>query len=70
MDTKLNEKQRMARTAMLFDLKEPITPEENAALDLPYWEWPQSLKEKAGEMGRLVENEDRMAKDAAPSPAK
>ena len=50
---------------MLLDLTQPITPEENKALDLPFWEWPQSLKDKAGVMGQLVENEDRMAQEAA-----
>lgn len=58
----------MARTAMLFDLTQSITPEEDAALDLPYWEWPQSLKDKAGEMGKLVEHEDLMAKEQASLP--
>ena len=61
MDTQLTKNQRMARTAMLLDLRQPITAEENKALDSPYWEWPRSLKVKAGTMGLLVRNEDGMA---------
>ena len=63
----LTENQRAARVAVLFDLKQPLTDEENKALDLPYPEWPQSLKDKAGELGRLVETEDAKATAATPS---
>ena len=61
MDIQLTDKQRMARTAMLLDLTQPITKAEQQALYRPYWEWPRSLKRKAGTMGLLVRNEDGMA---------
>ena len=69
----MNKKQEMARTSVLFGLTEGLTDEEMDALDNRlYWDWPQSLKDKTGALGRLVENEDRMAQEAAssPSPAK
>lgn len=62
MDIQLTDKQRMARTAMLLDLTQPMTKvEQEALLHNPYWEWPRSLKVKAGTMGLLVRNEDGMA---------
>jgi hypothetical protein len=41
----------------------PLTSEEIQAIDTPYAEWPQSLKDKAGKMGKLVENEDLMTQE-------
>lgn len=66
MDTQLTREQKMARTGMLFAMTQSITPEEDAALDLPYWQWPRSLKRKAGTMGLLVRNEDAMAHNLPP----
>ena len=62
----LTREQKMARTAMLFGMGKPMTKEENAAFDLPYWEWPRSLKQKAGTLGLLVRNEDGMAHNLPP----
>lgn len=68
MDTQLTANQKAARMGMMFSLTVPLTSEEIQAIDTPYAEWPQSLKDKAGEMGRLVENEDLMAKEQASLP--
>lgn len=62
----MTKEQRMARVGMLFDLKEPLTPEENAALDRPYAEWPETLKAKAGALGELCRIEDERAASQSP----
>ena len=62
----MTKEQRMARVGMLFDLKEPLTPEENAALDMPYSAWPASLRRKAGRLGELVRIEDERAASQSP----
>ena len=58
--------QKWARTSALLELREPLTEEELYALDNSlYPDWPQSLKDKTGQMGLLVRNEDALSQAAS-----
>ncbi len=62
----LTPNQMAARTAVMLTLAS-LSPEEADAIVLPYSKWPQSLRDKAGTLGALVQAEDAQAEGSKPS---